>query len=56
MLKDHGNLQEAQHFFSNTGIMSTTDGQRHLETAIGTSSFRAQYAAVKVAKWYNELH
>ena len=56
MLKDHGNLQEAQRFFSNTGIMSTTDGQRHLETAIGTSNFRAQYAAVKVARWCSELH
>ena len=42
--------------FSNTGITLTTDGQRHLGVEIGTSNFRAQYAAVKVTKWCNELH
>ena len=36
--------------------MLTTDGQRHLRAAIGTSNFRTQYAAEKVTKWYNELH
>ena len=56
ILKDHGNLQEAQRLFSNTGIKLTTDGQRHLGAAIGTSNFRAQYAAEKVTKWCNELH
>ena len=55
ILKDHGNLQEAQRLFSNTGIKLTTDGQRHLGAAIGTSNFRAQYAAEKVTKWCNEL-
>ena len=54
ILKDHENLQEAQRLFSN--IMLTTDGQRHPGAAIGTSNFRAQYAAVKVMKWRNELH
>ena len=34
----------------------TTDGQRHLGAAIGTSYFRAQYAGEKVTKWCNELH
>ena len=34
----------------------TTDGQRHLGAAIGTSYFRAQYAGEKVPKWCNELH
>ena len=56
ILKDHGNLQEAQLLFSNTGIKLTTDGQRHLGAAIGTSNFRAQYAAEKVTKWCNELY
>ena len=56
ILKDHENLQEAQRLFSNTGITLTTDGQRHLRAAIGTSNFRTQYAAEKVTKWYNELH
>ena len=56
ILKDHGNLQEAQRLFSNTGIKLTTDGQRHLGVAIGTSSFRAQYAPEKATKWCNELH
>ena len=56
ILKDHGNLQEAQRLFSNTSIMLTTDGQRHLGAAIGTSNFHTQYAAEKVTKWCNELH
>ena len=56
LLKDSGKLQEAQCLFSNTGIKLTTDGQRHLGVAIGTSNFRAQYAAEKVTKWCNELH
>ena len=56
LLKDSGKLQEAQCLFSNTGIKLTTDGQRHLGTAIGTSNFRAQYAAEKVMKWFSELH
>ena len=55
ILKDHENLQEAQRLFSNTGIMLTI-GQRHPGAAIGTSNFCAQYAAVKVIKWWNELH
>ena len=49
-------MQEAQRLFSNTGIMLTTDGQRHLVATIGTSNFRAQYVAVKVMKWWNKLH
>ena len=39
ILKDHGNWQEAHCLFSNTGIMLTTDGQRHLGATIGTSIF-----------------
>ena len=42
ILRDHGNLQEAQRLFSNTGIKLTTDSQRHLAAAIGISNFRAQ--------------
>ena len=42
MLKDNGNLQEAQRLFSNTGIKLTTDSQRHLAAATGISNFRAQ--------------
>ena len=53
-LKDHENLQESQRLFSN--IMLATYGQRHLGAAIGTSNFRAQYAAVKFMKWWNKLH
>ena len=49
-------MQEVQRLFSSTGIMLTTDGQRHLEAAIGTSYFRAPYAAEKATKWCNELH
>ena len=49
-------MQEVQRLFSNTGITLTTDGQRHLGAAIGTSNFRVQYAAEKVTKWCNELH
>ena len=49
-------MQEAQCLFSNTGIMLTTDGQRHLGAAIGTSDFRAQCALEQVTKWCNELH
>ena len=49
-------MQEAQRLFSNTGIKLTTDGQRHLGAAIGTSNFCAQYATEKVTKWRNELH
>ena len=49
-------MQEAQRLLSNTGILLTADGQRHLGAAIGTSNFRAQYAGEKVTKWCNELH
>ena len=38
-------MQEARRLFSNTSIKLTTDGQRHLGAAIGTSNFRAQYAS-----------
>ena len=50
ILKDHGNLQEAQRLFSNTAIKLTSDGQRHLGATIGTSNFCAQYAPEKVTK------
>ena len=56
ILKDHGKLQETQHFFSNTIIKLTTDCQRHLGVAIFTFNFRAQYAAENVTKWCSELH
>ena len=36
--------------------MLTTGSQRHLGAAIGTSNFRAQYAAEKFIKWCSELH
>ena len=38
-------MQEAGRLFSNTSIKLTTDGQRHLGAAIGTSNFRAKYAS-----------
>ena len=56
ILKGHGKLQRARHLFSNTGIKLTTDGQCHLEAAIGTSNFRAQYIAEKVRKWTSYRH
>ena len=49
-------MQEAQRLFSNTGIKLTTDVQRHLGAAIGTSNFGAQCATEKVTKRCNELH
>ena len=49
-------VKKAQRLFSNTGIMLTTVGQRHLGTAIGTSNFCARCAAEKVTKRCNELH
>ena len=49
-------MQEDQRLFPRTGIKSTTDSEHHLGAAIGTSNFRAQYAAEKVTKWCNELH
>ena len=54
--KEHGDLQEAQRLFSDTGIKLTTDGQCHYGAAIGTSNFCVQHAAEKVTKWCNELH
>ena len=41
ILKDHGNLQEAQRLFFNTSFKLTTNAQRHLGAAIGTSNFHA---------------
>ena len=38
ILKDHGKLKLS---VLNTGIKLTTDGQRHLGAAIGSSNFRA---------------
>ena len=39
-----------------TNIQITTQGKRHLGTALGTSQFRDEYVMGKINKWVEELH
>ena len=45
----------AKHAFSGTGIVVSTDGQRHLSTALGLKDYTATYVTSKVQAWCDEV-
>ena len=47
---------KAIHILKDTNIQITTQGKRHLGTALGTSQFRDEYVMGKINKWVEELH
>ena len=51
-----GCFDKAIHTFNETNIQITTQGRRHLGTALGTSKFRNEYIMQKINKWVEELH
>ena len=56
MILKHGNkLSQAQAIFKETNINFTTESKRHLGTALGSKSFRDEYAPGKVSDWCDEL-
>ena len=48
-------LEAAQAMFSGTGVTITTDGCRHLGSALGSQQFVREFVAPKVATWSQEL-
>ena len=48
-------LDEATKLFENTNVQITTQEQRHLGAAIGTSTFAEEYVAGKIEKWMAEI-
>ena len=44
-------LEAAETIFAGTGVSITTDGCRHLGSAIGTDQFVQEFVASKVATW-----
>ena len=54
LAKPH-HVEAAKEIFKDTGIVISTEGQRYLEGALGTSSFVHQYVEGKVECWVNEV-
>ena len=48
-------LDVAKARFGNTGVIITTEGQRHLGAAIGSQAFREQYVTDLVEGWVKEV-
>ncbi|XP_064388231.1 uncharacterized protein LOC135336398 [Halichondria panicea] len=47
--------ENATSAFANTGVQITTEGKRHLGTAIGSHSFTKEYVTGKVEEWTQEV-
>ena len=47
--------EEAVNVFEDTGVHITTNGKRYLGSPIGTSSFKDEYAQIKIDEWKKEL-
>ena len=54
IVKDR-HLEEANLTFQGTGVVITSEGQRHLGSAIGTRSFVECYVEGKISEWMTEL-
>ena len=48
-------VEAAKEIFKDTGIIISTEGERYLRGALGTSSFVHQYVEGKVECWVNEV-
>ena len=48
-------LEEAKARFGNTGVIITTEGQRHLGAVVGSQCFREQYVKELVEGWVKEV-
>jgi hypothetical protein len=47
--------EEAVKVFEDTGVHITTNGKRYLGSTIGTSSFKEEYAQIKMDEWKKKL-
>ena len=47
--------EEAVKVFEDTGVHTTTNGKRYLGSPSGTSSFKEEYAQIKIDEWKKEL-
>ena len=54
VVKD-GNLEEAKEVFQNTAINITTEGRRHLGSALGSTSFVENFVQMKIESWVGEI-
>ena len=48
-------LEEAERMFKDTGINITSDGMRHLGTAIGRKEFKGSYVLQKIQEWIDSV-
>ena len=48
-------LKEVNDVFAGTGINITTEGRKHLGTALGQRSYLEEYVGSKVKKWISEV-
>ena len=48
-------IEEAERVFGDTGVKITTEGDRHLGAALGTTQFKEQYIQEKVRKWVEDI-
>ena len=49
-------LEHAKSLFKDTGVSITTEGQRHLGAALGSSSFVESYVQNKISGWIREVN
>ena len=49
-------LEQAKSLFKDTGVSITTEGQRHLGAALGSSSFVESYVQNKISGWIREVN
>ena len=47
--------KEARQIFSETSLMITTNGQKHLGAVIGSENYKIEYVQSKVQEWNDEL-
>ena len=48
-------LTEAKTAFADTEVKITTEGQRYLGAAIGSTEFKESFVAKKIESWINEV-
>ena len=55
ILKDQSLVAKAESSFTNSGIKITSEGDRHLGAAIGSSTFRDHYINTKIENWIRDI-
>ena len=55
IVKDEVMKQRAENMFASTGMIITTEGQRHLGAVIGSPQYKHDYVEVKVREWTQDV-